>query len=359
MSNVRRTYVTTAIAYVNDDPHLGYALECVQADVLGPSSSPARRRRPAAERHRRQRAQERRCGAGGRAAGGTVRRAEGRPLRGAAHAAALSNDDFIRTSTDPRHRPGVERLWRACAQAGDLYQRDYEGLYCSDCEAFLAPADLRDGRCPEHAEAPAPVVERNWFSCLSRYGTDALRWCETCRPTATSTFARRCSSRAPTSWRTGSATSSTARSRSSTATARARPARRAAKTPQIWRWAARGFRRRSTTRSAPSTCGRRRRRSGRSWRRPTASSRPRGRGTSPAPRAHATPRLASASTPSSRRCWTPAGSSRASSSRSLPDAAGRIARAIDDLDVRQGRSLSRKFDVPAGHEAARGPASGS
>jgi methionyl-tRNA synthetase len=40
----------------------------------------------------------------------------------------LSNDDFIRTSTDPRHRPGVERLWAACTAAGDLYQRDYEGL---------------------------------------------------------------------------------------------------------------------------------------------------------------------------------------------------------------------------------------
>jgi methionyl-tRNA synthetase len=81
----------------------------------------------------------------------------------------LSNDDFIRTSTDPRHRPGVERLWRACAETSDLYQRDYEGLYCSGCEAFLAPDDLNDGRCPEHGEAPELIVERNWFFRLSRY----------------------------------------------------------------------------------------------------------------------------------------------------------------------------------------------
>ncbi len=33
MSN-RRSYITTAIPYVNGDPHLGFALECVQADVL-------------------------------------------------------------------------------------------------------------------------------------------------------------------------------------------------------------------------------------------------------------------------------------------------------------------------------------
>lgn len=169
MSHVRRTYVTTAIAYVNGDPHLGYALECVQADVLA--------------RHRRLRGDEVRLLSGtddnalknvdaALAAGLPVARfvaQKGDRFAALRTPLALSNDNFIRTSTDPRHRPGVERLWRACAQAGDLYQRDYEGLYCSGCEAFLAPADLRDGRCPEHAEAPAPVVERNWFFRLSRY----------------------------------------------------------------------------------------------------------------------------------------------------------------------------------------------
>jgi methionyl-tRNA synthetase len=57
----------------------------------------------------------------------------------------------------------------ACAEAGDLYQRDYEGLYCSGCEAFLAAGDLTDGRCPEHGEVPELIVERNWFFRLSRY----------------------------------------------------------------------------------------------------------------------------------------------------------------------------------------------
>ena len=40
----------------------------------------------------------------------------------------LSFDDFIRTSSDPRHRPGVERFWRACAARGDLYRKSYQGL---------------------------------------------------------------------------------------------------------------------------------------------------------------------------------------------------------------------------------------
>ena len=90
------------------------------------------------------------------------------------NALSVSYDDFIRTSVDPRHAPGVERLWRACAAAGDLYERDYEGLYCTGCEAFLAPAELVDGLCPEHGEPPERVAERNWFFRLSRYGDRLL-----------------------------------------------------------------------------------------------------------------------------------------------------------------------------------------
>jgi methionyl-tRNA synthetase len=173
MSSPRRFYITTAIPYVNGDPHVGHALELVQADVLA--------------RHRRQRGDDVRFLSGtddnalknvdaALAAGLPVAEfvaekaqrfvALGEPLQ-------LSNDDFIRTSTDSRHRPGVERLWRACADADDLYQRDYEGLYCSGCEAFVVAADLRGGLCPEHGAAPEPVVERNWFFRLSRH-QDAL-----------------------------------------------------------------------------------------------------------------------------------------------------------------------------------------
>jgi methionyl-tRNA synthetase len=173
MSSRRRSYVTTAIAYVNGDPHLGHALELVQADVLA--------------RHRRHRAGGVRFLSGtddnalknvdaALAAGLPVAEFVAEKAQRFADLAVLlqlSNDDFIRTSTDPRHRPGVERLWASCANAGDLYQRDYEGLYCSGCEAFVVPGDLHDGLCPEHLEAPERIVERNWFFRLSRY-QDAL-----------------------------------------------------------------------------------------------------------------------------------------------------------------------------------------
>jgi methionyl-tRNA synthetase len=82
----------------------------------------------------------------------------------------LTYDDFIRTSTDPRHRTGVEALWRACAAAGDFYQADYAGPYCVGCESYLTQADLDGaGNCPEHHEPPQALAEHNWFFRLSRY----------------------------------------------------------------------------------------------------------------------------------------------------------------------------------------------
>ena len=93
----------------------------------------------------------------------------------------LSYDDFIRTSRDPRHRPGVERLWRTCAAGGDLYERHYEGLCCTGCEAFLAPAEVVDGLCTEHSRAPELVSERNWFFRLSRYEDQLLELIESGR----------------------------------------------------------------------------------------------------------------------------------------------------------------------------------
>lgn len=168
------TYLTTTIPYVNARPHLGFALELVQADVLA--------------RHARARGDRVRALTGtddnslknvlaAQAEGVAVRELVDR--NAAAFAAlrgplSLSFDDFIRTSSDPRHRVGVERFWRRCAENGDLYRKQYEGLYCVGCEQFYTLEDLDDGRCPEHGTEPQTVSEENWFFRLSRY-TEALR----------------------------------------------------------------------------------------------------------------------------------------------------------------------------------------
>ncbi|MDN3029103.1 methionine--tRNA ligase [Streptomyces sp. S.PB5] len=168
-----RHYITTTIPYVNARPHLGFALELVQADTLA--------------RHHRRRGHDVRLLSGtddnslknvlaADAAGVDVREFVDRNADAFAalrEPLALSLDDFIRTSSDPRHRAGVERLWRRCAAAGDLYRKEYEGLYCVGCEQFYTPEELVDGRCAEHGTEPRLVAEENWFFRLSRY-TDRL-----------------------------------------------------------------------------------------------------------------------------------------------------------------------------------------
>ena len=163
------TYITTTIPYVNARPHLGFALELVQADVLA--------------RHRRRQGDQVRFQTGtddnslknvlaAEAAGVGVQEFVDRNAAefvALAGPLALSADDVIRTSRDPRHRPGVERFWRACADAGDLYRKHYEGLYCVGCEQFYLPAELAGGRCAEHGTVPQLVSEENWFFRLSRY----------------------------------------------------------------------------------------------------------------------------------------------------------------------------------------------
>jgi methionyl-tRNA synthetase len=164
-----RTYITTTIPYVNARPHVGHALEFVQADVLA--------------RHRRRRGDEVRFQTGtddnsltnvlaAEAAGVGVQEfvdANAATFAALTGSLALSADDTIHTSRDPRHRVGVERLWQACAASDDLYRRHYAGLYCVRCEQFYTPAELAGGRCPDHGTEPQRVREENWFFRLSRY----------------------------------------------------------------------------------------------------------------------------------------------------------------------------------------------
>jgi methionyl-tRNA synthetase len=171
------TYVTTAIPYVNADPHIGFALESVIADVIA--------------RHRRKRGDDVRFLTGTddnslKSVQGAER--EGVPvaelvarfadrfeaLRGALD---LSTDDFIRTSSDPRHLPGVHAFWRACAASGDIYRSHYRGRYCVGCERFVDDAD----GCPEHEGPLEEIEEDNYFFRLSRYEQQLLNLIESGR----------------------------------------------------------------------------------------------------------------------------------------------------------------------------------
>ena len=163
-STASTSLITTAIPFVNAEPHLGFAYELVLADILA--------------RHRRRRGDAVHFLTGtddnslknvtaAIKAGVPTRELVARnsaAFRALAPLLDLSPDDFIATSTDPRHRPAVEQLWRTCAARGDLYTRTYSGRYCPGCEAFTD-----EDYCTEHDLEPEPVHETNWFFRLSRY----------------------------------------------------------------------------------------------------------------------------------------------------------------------------------------------
>ena len=167
--SAQRVYLSTTIPYVNSRPHLGHTLELVQADVLA--------------RHHRRIGDEVRLQSGtddnslknvlaAEREGISTRELVNRNASAFAvlrDDLSLSVDDFIRTSSDPRHRPGVERLWRACAANGDLYRKAYQGLYCVGCEQFYTETELAAGKCPDHGTPVELVAEENWFFRLSRY----------------------------------------------------------------------------------------------------------------------------------------------------------------------------------------------
>ena len=173
-----RYYVTTAIPYVNARPHIGHAVLLILADVLA--------------RHHRQ------CSDDTWSLTGTddnsltnVLAAEAEKLpvqalvdRNAAYfqalgaALGLSFDDFIRTSGNPMHAGGAEKLWLACDHAGDVYRRHYQGLYCVRCERFYTEDELFNRCCPTHGQPVEVVAEENYFFRLSRYSSDLLRLLE-------------------------------------------------------------------------------------------------------------------------------------------------------------------------------------
>lgn len=168
-------FISTSIPYVNGAPHVGFAWELVLADVL------ARFHRARGRRVRFLTGTDDNSLKNVRAAEseGTPTaafvRARGERFAALCGALGLSNDDFIRTAFDPRHAPAVERLWRACDAAGDVYRSSYSGAYCVGCEQFYAPHELRGGRCPEHEAPLERIDEQNHFFRLARHQPEVDR----------------------------------------------------------------------------------------------------------------------------------------------------------------------------------------
>ncbi len=167
-----RVYLTTAIDYVNNRPHLGTAYEKIAADVI-------------ARYHRLVGDEVRFVMGNDEHSQNVFKRAKEQGLDPLAYCDRMeqefrevwgrldvSFDDFIRT-TEPRHKTAVQTMVQRSLDAGDIYEGVYEGWYCVSCEEFKPEKGLIDGQCPVHRSTPDWIKEKNYFFKLSKY-RDAL-----------------------------------------------------------------------------------------------------------------------------------------------------------------------------------------
>ncbi|HQC39393.1 MAG TPA: class I tRNA ligase family protein, partial [Candidatus Dojkabacteria bacterium] len=149
--NDKNFYITTTLPYVNAEPHIGHALEFVQADAL-------------ARYFRKKLGKEnvffnvgtdehglkiwRKAKEEGLEINDFVSKYANR-FKDFCKLFFVSYDNFYRTS-DPKHIESAREFWRICFKNGDIYKKRYSGKYCVGCERFVTEKELVDGKCPEH-----------------------------------------------------------------------------------------------------------------------------------------------------------------------------------------------------------------
>ncbi len=142
-------YVTTAIDYVNAEPHIGHAYQKIVADVLARwnklqgkevffvtgTDEYGKKVEEAAKK-------------AGKAPKEFVDEVS-KKFKKAWQALNIRPDRFIRT-TDADHKKTVTEFIKKCEANGDIYKGEYEGLYCTGCEAYYTEKEYPDKICPLH-----------------------------------------------------------------------------------------------------------------------------------------------------------------------------------------------------------------
>ena len=169
-------YITPTIPYVNADPHIGFALEVVQADAMA--------------RFRRSRGDEVFFNTGTDEHGLKIYRkaleagkdpqvyVDELAVRYQAlnKALNLSESNFIRT-TDAVHIKAAQEFWRLCNENGDIEKKLYKIKYCVGCELEKTDSELVGGRCPLHVNQDIETIEEeNYFFKFSSYKDKLLKF---------------------------------------------------------------------------------------------------------------------------------------------------------------------------------------
>ncbi|MDR0531748.1 MAG: methionine--tRNA ligase [Oscillospiraceae bacterium] len=161
-------YITTAIPYASQKPHIGNCYDHVAADML------ARWKRMqgydvwflAGTDEHGQKIETLAAKEGVAPQVYADRITDG--MRAVFAALGVSYDQFIRT-TDDSHEAAVAAAFQKLYDQGDIYRSEYEGLYCTPCESFWTPSQLADGKCPDCGREVTPAKEEAYFLATSKY----------------------------------------------------------------------------------------------------------------------------------------------------------------------------------------------
>lgn len=168
-------YVTTAIDYVNGNPHIGHAYEKLIADLLARwhrflgedvvfsvgTDEHGQKNQEAADK-RNISAQE-------------FVDEQSSKFKEMYKSLKLSNDVFVRT-TDEKHKTFVQDLVKKVNDNGDIYKGEYEGKYCVGCESYKTEKELEDGNCLIHQKPVQVRKEQTYFFKQSKYQDQIKKW---------------------------------------------------------------------------------------------------------------------------------------------------------------------------------------
>ena len=166
-------YVTTPIYYPNDIPHIGHAYTTVVADVISRWNHIQGKEvffLTGTDEH-------------GKKIALSAEKAGKKPkefvddlipeFKDAWRKLNIKYDFFIRT-TDKAHEKIVRDVLQKVYDKGDIYLGQYEGFYCTGCEAYYTEKDLVNGCCPIHKTKIEKLKEESYFFKLSKYQNKLL-----------------------------------------------------------------------------------------------------------------------------------------------------------------------------------------
>ena len=172
---MKKFYITTTAPYVNAEPHIGFALEIIQADAVA--------------RYHKLIGDEVAFGFGTDEHGVKIYRKaleqKKEPQKYCDEYAKkfddlkkllnLSVTHFIRT-TDKTHVQAAKKFWKRCYANGDIYKKNYQIKYCVGCELEKTDSELEKNRCPFHPNLEIEIYnEENYFFRFSNYQKKLLK----------------------------------------------------------------------------------------------------------------------------------------------------------------------------------------